>query len=203
MGDTTIPVYIASDGTATALSYSLAKSVPANAIFTDTTYSTFGGADGTNPGSIGLVVAPNATDNEKFLKGNGTWDTVSVAVTTTDSVIQGSTDALSSGGAYTNLVRRLSSSVATGSASQGVYIDENGQVQTCDAVSSSYSASGTVPINGTALASALASSVGNGIITFTQGNSSKGTITVNQSTDTTIALDAGGGSTVTFVDWSS
>lgn len=36
--------------------------------------------------------------------------------------------------------------------------------------------------------------VGNGTITFTQGGVTKGTITTNQSGDTTIALDAGGGS---------
>lgn len=44
--------------------------------FTDTTYSTFTGADGVNAGSSGLVPAPTAVDNEKFLKGDGTWATV-------------------------------------------------------------------------------------------------------------------------------
>lgn len=33
----------------------------------------FHGADGTNPGTAGLVPAPLATDNTKFLKGDGTW----------------------------------------------------------------------------------------------------------------------------------
>ena len=36
VGDTNKPVYIAEDGTATAISYTIAKSVPANAVFTDT-----------------------------------------------------------------------------------------------------------------------------------------------------------------------
>jgi hypothetical protein len=31
------------------------------------------GADGTNPGTSGFVPAPTATDNEKFLRGDGTW----------------------------------------------------------------------------------------------------------------------------------
>lgn len=31
------------------------------------------GADGTNPGTSGFVPAPAATDNEKFLRGDGTW----------------------------------------------------------------------------------------------------------------------------------
>jgi len=75
--------------------------------------------------------------------------------TTTNSVTSGGTAALTSGGAYTNLVRRLSTSAATGSTSQGVYIDANGQVQTCTAVTSTYNSSGTAPVNGTAVASAL------------------------------------------------
>lgn len=72
-GSATNPVYIASDGTATATTYTLSKSVPADAVFTDTTYSAFTGADGTDAGSSGLVPAPTATDNVKFLKGDGTW----------------------------------------------------------------------------------------------------------------------------------
>lgn len=38
-------------------------------------YSEFTGADGTNAGTAGLVKAPTATDNTKFLKGDGTWGT--------------------------------------------------------------------------------------------------------------------------------
>lgn len=34
------------------------------------------GADGVNAGSAGLVPAPTATDNTKFLRGDGTWQTV-------------------------------------------------------------------------------------------------------------------------------
>ena len=37
--------------------------------------SAFTGADGTSAGTAGLVIAPAATDNTKFLKGDGTWDT--------------------------------------------------------------------------------------------------------------------------------
>ena len=75
-GSVTQPVYIASDGTATATTYSLAKSVPADAVFTDTTYSAFTGATGSAAGTSGLVPAPVATDNTKYLKGDGTWGTV-------------------------------------------------------------------------------------------------------------------------------
>ena len=75
VGNTITPVYIASNGAATALSYTIAKSVPADAKFSDTTYSEFTGANGTTAGKAGLVKAPAATDNTKFLKGDGTWAT--------------------------------------------------------------------------------------------------------------------------------
>lgn len=42
-----------------------------------TTYSDFVGATGAEAGEAGLVPAPAATDNTKFLKGDGTWATVS------------------------------------------------------------------------------------------------------------------------------
>lgn len=42
-----------------------------------TSYSNFVGSDGTNAGAAGLVPAPTASDNTKFLKGDGTWATVS------------------------------------------------------------------------------------------------------------------------------
>lgn len=45
---------------------------------TDTTYSDFTGADGTTAGAHGLVPAPAAGDNTKYLAGDGTWKTVSV-----------------------------------------------------------------------------------------------------------------------------
>ena len=73
VGNSTTPVYIANDGTATALSYTISKSVPADAVFTDTTYTTFTGANGSTAGTSGLVPAPTATDNTKYLKGDGTW----------------------------------------------------------------------------------------------------------------------------------
>ena len=41
--------------------------------------SAFTGADGTNAGAAGLVPAPAATDNTKYLKGDGTWETIKSA----------------------------------------------------------------------------------------------------------------------------
>ena len=48
---------------------------------TDTTYSDFTGCDSITAGAAGLVPAPSAGDEDKFLKANGTWDTVSGGVT--------------------------------------------------------------------------------------------------------------------------
>ncbi len=39
------------------------------------TYNAFGGANGSVAGTAGLVPAPAATDNTKFLRGDGTWGT--------------------------------------------------------------------------------------------------------------------------------
>lgn len=44
---------------------------------TDTTYSNFTGATSMTAGAAGLVPAPTASDPDKFLKGDGTWATVS------------------------------------------------------------------------------------------------------------------------------
>ena len=76
VGDATQPVYL-DNGEPIACTHTLAKSVPSDAIFTDTTYSSFTGADGTDAGTSGLVPAPSATDNNKYLKGDGTWATIS------------------------------------------------------------------------------------------------------------------------------
>lgn len=57
---------------------------------TDTTYSAFTGADGTSAGTSGLVPAPSATDNGKYLKGDGTWgDATFVLPTASASVLGG------------------------------------------------------------------------------------------------------------------
>lgn len=44
---------------------------------TDTTYTNFTGADASTAGAAGLVPAPAAGDNTKYLSGDGTWKTVS------------------------------------------------------------------------------------------------------------------------------
>lgn len=42
----------------------------------ETAPDVFTGADGTNPGTTGLVPSPDPTDNVNYLKGDGTWSAV-------------------------------------------------------------------------------------------------------------------------------
>jgi hypothetical protein len=70
-GSATQPIYLSS-GTPTACTYSLAKSVPADAKFTDTTYSNF--VKSGSGAKAGLVPAPSTTaGTTKYLREDGTW----------------------------------------------------------------------------------------------------------------------------------
>lgn len=71
-GSTTQPVYF-TGGKPTACTYTLGKSVPSNAVFTDTTYSAFTAASASSGGAAGLVPAPGAGKQNAYLKGDGTW----------------------------------------------------------------------------------------------------------------------------------
>ena len=51
---------------------------------TDTTYSAFTGATSSTAGTAGLVPGPLAGDEDKYLKGDGTWGTVSTGATVTE-----------------------------------------------------------------------------------------------------------------------
>ena len=62
--------------------FTIGKSVPANAIFTDTKYSKF------SVNADGLVPKPTASDTAKFLKGDGTWGTVESATAITTEEIE-------------------------------------------------------------------------------------------------------------------
>ena len=62
---------------------------------TDTTYGNFVGTDGVDPGTAGLVPAPATTDAGKFLKADGTWDTVSAGPTIVQTTGTSQTDVMS------------------------------------------------------------------------------------------------------------
>ena len=71
VGNATQPIYL-DDGTPTAVTYTLGKSVPADAVFTDTTYSTMVASGSSHAG--GLVPDPGATQGDtKFLCEDATW----------------------------------------------------------------------------------------------------------------------------------
>ena len=91
---------------------------------TDTTYSNFVGADGTDAGTAGLVPAPAATDNTKFLKGDGTFSQVAY------SEISG-TPSLSGYQTTANLVTSVdSSSTDSQYPSAKLFYDTCGDIET-------------------------------------------------------------------------
>lgn len=69
-------------------------------------------------------------------------------------------------------------------------------IKTTDTVTTNTVTLATVATSGSYNDLSNTPTIGNGTITFTQGGITKGTITVNQSTNQTIALDAGGGGVV-------
>ena len=71
-GSSTQPVYF-SGGKPVACSYTLGKSVPADALFTDHAYGNMKGATSSSAGSAGLVPAPNIGEQLKFLRADGAW----------------------------------------------------------------------------------------------------------------------------------
>lgn len=73
-GSATKPVYI-SGGKPVACTHLLGKDVPANAVFTDHTYAKMTAATASAAGKEGLVPAPAAGAQGKFLRGDGTWAT--------------------------------------------------------------------------------------------------------------------------------
>lgn len=82
-GSATQPVYF-SDGKPVATTYTLGKSVPSNAVFTDTTYGTAtsssnGLMSSTDKEKLDTIPSPTTSDNDKILSvSNGTWTLISV-----------------------------------------------------------------------------------------------------------------------------
>lgn len=74
VGDTNKPVYFNTSGKPVAISYEINKTVPANAVFTDT-WTPMTGATSSANGTVGYVNATPPKDgyNTKFLRADGTW----------------------------------------------------------------------------------------------------------------------------------
>ena len=76
------------DGDGTRNNYKLLGN---NGLIPNARLNTMTGADGTNAGTAGIIPAPTATDNTKFLRGDGTWATVSqpsIATTSTAGLVK-------------------------------------------------------------------------------------------------------------------
>ena len=73
IGNSTTPVYFDSEtGLPIALSYTIEKSVPADAVFTDTTYSTMGPSGSSHAGGL-VPDTPSTAGTSKYLREDGTW----------------------------------------------------------------------------------------------------------------------------------
>ena len=73
VGSGTQPVYVDSNGNAVATTYTLGKSVPSDAVFTDTTYNDFVGSG--SSAAAGLVPSPGTiAGTTKYLREDGTWE---------------------------------------------------------------------------------------------------------------------------------
>lgn len=91
-GSTTQPIYF-SNGKPAQCTYTLAKSVPSNAVFTDT-WTAFKGASTSTAGTAGYAPAPSAGAANRYLRSDGTWSvppdtntTYGVATTSTNGLM--------------------------------------------------------------------------------------------------------------------
>lgn len=72
-GSATQPIYL-NAGVPTACTYTLGKSVPSNAVFTDTnTWNPLKGATTSTAGSAGYAPAPSAGAANRYLRSDGIW----------------------------------------------------------------------------------------------------------------------------------
>jgi len=178
VGSTTQPVYIASDGTATATSYSLEASVPSNAVFTDTTYSAGTGIDITNE-----VIS---VDGQQ-----ASYVTLSNVATSGDYNDLSNTPDLSSYQQSSTAVTHAENT-SVGSSIQPVYINSDGT-----ATATTYTLEASVPSDAvftdTTYTAGDGISIDNGVIsaTGTGGSSEWGNITgtLSDQTDLQDALD--------------
>lgn len=96
-GSATQPVYF-NEGKPVKCTYTLGKSVPSTAVFTDTTYSNMTAATASAAGKAGLVPAPAAGKQTSFLRGDGAW---AIPTNTTYSAAGSSLGLVKSGGDVT------------------------------------------------------------------------------------------------------
>lgn len=161
VGSATQPVYM-NGGQITACSYTLGKSVPSNAVFTDTnTWTALKGSTTSAAGTAGYAPAPAAGTANRYLRCDGTW-TVPPDNNTTYSAMKGaSTSAAGSAG--------LVPAPAAGAATR--YLRSDGTWQVPPNTNTTYSAGTGISLSGTTFSNSGVRSVATG--------SSNGTISVN------------------------
>lgn len=96
VGGTTTPVYVDAHGTVTALSYTIAKSVPSNAVFTDTdTKNTAGSTDTSSKiflvGATSQAANPQTYSDNQVYATNGQLDANKVRIAEAVSLVYDST----------------------------------------------------------------------------------------------------------------
>lgn len=177
----------------------------------------FIGSDSITGGTSGLVPAPSAGDQDKFLKGDGTWDTVGgggssyTAGTgidiTNDTISVDSSVVLTSGNqtildmkTFRDIKLTNSLFIPINNIDRTVLLADTDTFYIGTRFANLFLAGGGIrPKYNNSEYLALYSdipTVNNPTITFTQGGVTKGTITLNQSSNQTVTLDAGGGGAV-------
>ena len=143
VGSSTKPVYINSSGTVTACSYTLGKSVPSDAVFTDTTYSA------ATTSAAGLMSAADKTklDGIATNANNYTYTLPTASSSTLGGVKIGTGIAISSGVISNSGVR----SIATGSTNGTISVNTNGtsaEVAVKGLGSNAYTSTAYLPLSG-------------------------------------------------------
>lgn len=73
--DGQVAVFDGTTGKIHSTGFTIEKSVPSDAVFTDTTYTVMRGASASAAGASGLVPTPSTGQQERYLRGDGTWQT--------------------------------------------------------------------------------------------------------------------------------
>lgn len=121
---------------------------------TDTTYSDFTGTDGTAAGAAGLVPAPATTDAGKFLKADGTWDTVggggggptvvqTPGTSTTDVMSQNAVTSMVFADPATQYKIKIGAGTSTSEGNDGIEIGHNAAATKVNSTAVGVSASAT------------------------------------------------------------
>lgn len=142
------PIFF-SDGMPQEGSYELNKSVPSDAVFTDTTYDTMVGATTSADGEGGLVPTPSKGVATRYLRSDGTWV---VPPDTTYGTMKGATASAAGSGGLVPAPPAGSNSLflrGDGTWSEGGKVTSvNGQVGDVEITPLSIGAMGTLELNG-------------------------------------------------------